>query len=164
MARPARLVAVVAVLLLGLVATGCVGGPKTSRADEVTPLPAGYEVVSDTEVPCRDGEAGFAYRFLVVRPGDLAADGMLRRHFRDRGFYATIVDTETYDLPWATVGYNIDSIKVRLTGGPLEKYLADPKPFTGPPVDQLPAEVRANPKDYALLALRPYDFACETPL
>lgn len=159
--RPVTTLAVAA--LVSILAAACVGGPKTPRADEVTPLPGGYRVVADQEVPCRDGEAGFQYRFLVIEPNDLSADSALLKHLRDRGFYRTIVDP-SYDLPWATVGYNIDKIKVRLTAGPLDAYVRSPKAFTGPVLDQLPEEVRANPGRYTLLALRPYDFACDTPL
>lgn len=158
-----RSVAAALVAVLVLLAGGCVGGPKTPRADEVTPLPAGYRVVADQEVPCREGESGFQYRFLVIEPDDLSADSALLAHLRERGFYRTIVDP-AYDLPWATVGYNIDKIKVRLTAGPLDAYVKDPEAHTGPVLDQLPAEVRDNPGRYTLLALRPYDFACDTPL
>ena len=44
------------------------------------------------------------------------------------------------------------------------RYLDDPVPHTGPPVDTIPQSVRDDAENYVLIALRPSDFQCHTPL
>ena len=73
-------------------------------------------------------------------------------------------------LVWSSVGYqhlpNADRTPYPLRAeiGPLDHYLADPEPHTGPDPASLPAEVRDHPQNYLLVALRPSDFNCDTPL
>jgi hypothetical protein len=153
-----------AVLLATVTLTaGCVGSGKTASTEVIEPLPEGMSVVSDVTMGCRDGESGFDYRFLVVGPTtDLSAGGALLTTLRERGFYHSISIPD--DLPWMTVGYQMKDYPLRAEIGPLAKYLADPVPRQGPAVDSLPAAVRAQPDRYVLIAMRPTDFGCATPL
>ncbi len=162
----ARPLGAVTVLLAGLVvvlAVGCVGSGKTARTATLEPLPEGMSIVSDITMGCRDGESGFDYRFVVIGPtSDLASNSRLLTTLRDHGFYHSISIPD--DLPWMTVGYQMKEYPLRAEIGPMTKYLADPVARQGPPVDALPAQVRAHPDQYVLIAMRPTDFGCTTPL
>ena len=87
---------------------------------------------------------------------------------RAQGFYAYVRQAD--DLPWSTVGYqhlpNADRTPYPLRAeiGPLGDYLTEPTAHTGPDPASLPAEVRDHPERYLLVALRPSDFNCNTPL
>ncbi len=146
-----------------LLAAGCVGSGKTARSATLEPLPDGMSIVADITMGCRDGESGFDYRFVVIGPtSDLSNGGRLLTTLRDRGFYHSIAIPD--DLPWMTVGYQMKEYPLRAEIGPLPKYLANPVAREGPPVDSLPAQVRAHPDEYVLIAMRPTDFGCTTPL
>lgn len=147
-----------AVVLLG----GCVGSGKTATRDAIEPLPGELEIVSDTTTGCRSGESGFDYRFLVVGPTDLSAGSPLLEHIRARNFVRSGLYTD--DLSWATTGYQHAEHPIRIEAGTLDAYLRNARPFTGPPVNAIPEEVKQNAADYVLLALRPTDFLCTTPL
>jgi hypothetical protein len=154
---------------VALLAGACVGSGKTPRADSIEPLPDGMTIVADTADGCRDGESGFDYRFVVVGPADTTASGAFLTNLRDRQFVrTTMVDDSdgrtTDDLPWAEMGFQHREFPLRAEVGRLDRYLDDPRPHTGPPVDAIPEDVRADAKRYLLVALRPSDFQCHTPL
>lgn len=151
--------AAVAVAVLAGTA-GCVGGPKTATTSILEPIPAGISIASDTTGPCKEVDAGFDYRYLVMAPADLTADSVLLAHFRDRGFFRTPMSVE--DLPWVRAAYHHDALPVRLEAGPLDRYLGDARPYQGPNPDVLPQAVRDHPTQYLLVALRPTDFSCNT--
>jgi len=151
-------VVLLAVVLLG----GCVGSGKTATSDAVEPLPGELKVVSDSTTGCRSGESGFDYRFLVVGPTDLSAGSPLLAHIRSRNFVRAGPYTD--DLSWVTTGYQHTEYPIRIEAGTLDGYLKNARPFTGPPVNAIPEEVMTNAADYVLLALRPTDFLCTTPL
>lgn len=158
-----RAVALALLAVLLTAATGCVGSGKTARAEVIEPLPAGITVVHDVSMGCRDGESGFDYRYVIVGPtDDLSAGGPLLRSLRDRGFYHSIGLRD--DLPWVTVGYQMSDYPLRAELGLLSGYLTDPVNRQGPPVDSIPLEVRNQADHYVLIAMRPTDFACTTPL
>jgi hypothetical protein len=152
-------------LALGVVVltAGCVGSGKTARDSNLEPLPAGLTVVSDSTSGCRAGESGFDYRYFVVGgTTDLSDAGPLEQSLIDRGYYHTINLTD--DLPWADAGYWLQSASLRAEIGLLSDYLQHTQPYSGPDPASLPAEVRAHPEQYLLVAMRPTDFACATPL
>ncbi len=140
---------------------GCVGGPKTPTVDILDPIPPGVSVAAAAAAPCKEDEAGFNFRFVVMTPADLSTASPLLALFRERGFYRTTVSDE--DFPWVRARYQHNKLQVRLEAGPLDRYLADPKPHQGPPPESLPQIVRDHPTQYELIALRPTDFACNTP-
>lgn len=150
------------VLVLVLALGGCVGSGKTPRGDILEPFPAGMSVVSDTTSGCREGESGFDYRFLVVGPASLEPGSALLDHIRSRSFLrdGTYLD----DLPWVTTGYQHVEHPLRIEVGPLDRYLREPTSHTGPPPESLPENVRTDASRYVLLAMRPTDFRCSTPL
>jgi hypothetical protein len=150
--------ALLAVVLLG----ACVGSGKTARGESLEPLPAELKVVSDTTTGCRAGESGFDYRFLVIGPADLSAGSALLAHIRSRDFVRTGVYTD--DLSWASTGYQHAEHPIRIEAGTLDAYLKNAKPYTGPPVNAIPEDVKKDAANYVLLALRPTDFLCTTPL
>ena len=153
------LVSVLAVVL----AAGCVGSGKVARTSELGPLPKGVRVVTDVTTGCREGESGFDYRFVVLAgTGDLTAGGPLLRALRANGFYHSIGLPD--DLPWTTVGYQNERYPLRAELGPLRGYLDDPRPHQGPDPASIPSEVRDDPDNGVLVAMRPTDFACTTPL
>ena len=162
-AAPLALVAV-----LALVAGACVGSGKTPRTESIEPLPDGMTVVTDSVDGCREGESGFDYRFVVVGPADTARTGALARHLNEEGFVRTALTEDdgwtTMDLPWTEIAFQQRTYPLRAEIGRLDRYLEDPAPHTGPPVDSIPQEVRDDAERYVLIALRPSDFQCHTPL
>lgn len=162
--------AALALLALALVvlASACVGSGKTPRTDAIAPLPDGMAVAADTVDGCREGESGFDYRFVVVGPADVTRNGALARHLSDRDFVRTALVTDdgwtTTDLPWTELGFQHRTYPLRAEIGTLDRYLDDPAPHTGPPVDSIPQAVRDDAEHYVLIALRPSDFQCHTPL
>jgi hypothetical protein len=149
--------------LLTWAAVGCVGSGKVASLSDIEPLPPGVHVVLDVSMGCRDGESGFDYRFLVLAGApDLSFSGPLPRSLRANDFYHSIGLAD--DLPWITVGYQHRHIPLRAELGSLERYLAAPVKHQGPDPASLPAEVRDHPADAVLVALRPTDFLCTTPL
>ena len=147
----------------------CVGSGKTASLEELGTLPPGVSVVADTTMGCREGESGFDYRFVVLEgTSDLTSNSPLLSGLRAQGFYQYVLQDD--DLPWIQVGYqhrpNADRTPypLRVELGPLDRYLADPTPHAGPDPASLPAEVRDHPERYVLVALRPSDFNCNTPL
>lgn len=162
MARSARLFAVLVLPLL-MLAAGCVGSGKTARAQSIEPLPDGMRIASDTTMGCRDGESGFDYRFVVVGPVDsLTAGSPLLTTLRARRFYHSVGIAG--DLPWVSVEYQHDDFPLRAEIGMLDHYLADPVARQGPDPASIPADVRADAEHWAVIAMRPTDFACTTPL
>ena len=164
-----RGVAVLAVVVGAAVLAGaCVGSGKTPRTDAIEPLPDGMTVVADTVDGCRDGESGFDYRFVVVGPADATRTGAFARHLADKDFVRSGLIGEdgwtTTDLPWTEIAFQHRGYPLRLEVGPLDRYLDDPAPHTGPPVDSIPQEVRDDAVRYVIVALRPSDFQCHTPL
>ena len=152
-----------------LLLAACVGSGKTATLDELGSLPPGVRVVYDTTMGCREGESGFDYRFVVLEgTTDLSSNSPLLAGLRAQGFYAYVRQAD--DLPWSTVGYqhlpNADRTPYPLRAeiGPLGDYLTEPTAHTGPDPASLPAEVRDHPERYLLVALRPSDFNCNTPL
>jgi hypothetical protein len=146
-----------------LAASGCIGSGKVARVSDIEPLPADARVVLDTSTGCREGESGFDYRWLVITGStDLSTNGPLLRTLRANGLYHSqgLAD----DLPWITVAYQDRSIPLRAEVGRLADYLDDPVPYHGPDPSALPAELRDQPSDAVLIALRPTDFGCATPL
>jgi hypothetical protein len=162
--RSRRRPAPVAALTLGLVlASACVGSGKVARSSELGPLPDGVRIVTDVTTGCRDGEAGFDYRYVVLAgTGDLSSGSPLLQRLRDNGFYHSVGLPD--DLPWITVGYQNEHYPLRAELGSLRRYLDHPVPHQGPDPASVPPEVRAHPEDAVLVALRPTDFACSTPL
>ena len=164
--RGAAALALVAVL--ALVAGACVGSGKTPRTDAIEPLPDGMTVVTDSVDGCREGESGFDYRFVVVGPADTTRTGALARHLNEEGFVRTALTEDdgwtTMDLPWTEIAFQQRTYPLRAEIGRLDRYLEDPAPHTGPPVDSIPQEVRDDAERYVLIALRPSDFQCHTPL
>jgi hypothetical protein len=156
------LIALLLATALVVAGSGCVGSGKTARVETLEPFPAPMHVVSTSTGPCRAGESGFDYRFIVVGPTTLGSDSALLEHVRSRGFYRTGLYTD--DLPWATTGYQHGEYPIRVEAGTLDQYLDDLTPYAGPGPETLPKEVRDNASQYVLLALRPTDFACTTPL
>jgi len=165
-----RAVATIAVLLAVVGGTtACVGSGKTAHADEIGALPSGYSVVYESTAGCRDGESGFDYRFLVIEgEADLTSNGPFLSTMRANGF--TWSNSFLDRLPWTTVTYahvvNPDGTQyaLGLEIGVLSRYLTDPVARTGPDPAALPADARAHPGDYLLVAMRPTDFLCSTPL
>jgi hypothetical protein len=98
---------------------------------------------------------------VLAGTSDLSTDGPLLRALRRNGFYHSqgLID----DLPWITVAYQQKAFPLRAELGLLRNYLERPRPYQGPDPATLPAEVRDDP-DAILVALRPTDFLCETPL
>jgi hypothetical protein len=164
--RPARRPAAGALALAlaaAVVATGCMGSGKIARASALEPLPAGVRVAVDVSTGCRGGESGFDYRFVVLTgTSDLSTNGPLLRALRANGFYHSIGLAD--DLPWITVGYQHADYPLRAELGFLRRYLDDPVPHRGPDPAALPAELRDDPDGAVLVALRPTDFTCDTPL
>jgi len=161
-ARPGLHAVLVVVVVVVALLSGCVGSGKTASGDSIEPLPGNLKVVSDTTTGCRSGESGFDYRFLIVGPTDLSAGSPLLDHIRSRDFVRTGPYTD--DLSWVSTGYQHDQYPIRIEAGTLDTYLKNAKPFTGPPVNAIPEDVKAHAADYVLLALRPTDFLCTTPL
>jgi len=162
MRRSPRLFAVLVVALVVLGA-GCVGSGKTAKAESIEPLPDGIRIVSDTSMGCRDGESGFDYRFLVVGPiKDLTAGSPLLTSLRAKRFYHSEVIAG--DLPWVNVEYQHSEFPLRVEIGMVERYLANPLPHKGPSLDAIPGDVKADPTHWAIIAMRPTDFGCTTPL
>ena len=158
-ARP--LLVLLAVLVLA--ATACVGSGKTARATDIEPLPDGLSMISDSTSGCRKGESGFDYRYFVIGgTTDLSDNSPLLGALRDKGFmhYSGLPD----DLPWTTVAYQHSKYALRAEVGYLNNYLANPIAYTGPDPNSLPADVRAHANEYVLVAMRPTDFGCATPL
>lgn len=150
-------------------ASACVGSGKTPRTDSIEPLPDGMAVQADAVDGCREGESGFDYRFVVVGPADTRATGAFVEHLRTKDFFRTVLVNDgdartTDDLPWAQIGFQHRLYPLRAEVGRLDRYLADPAPHTGPPVDSIPQDVRDAAEEYVLVALRPSDFQCHTPL
>ncbi len=163
------LTAVLAVAVaVALLAGGCVGSGKTPRTDAIEPLPDGMAVEVDTVDGCREGESGFDYRFVVVGPADTTRTGALTRHLNDKDFVRAAMSPDdgwtTRDLPWTEVAFQHRGYPLRAEVGGLDRYLIDPAPHTGPPVSAIPPEVIAEADRYVLIALRPSDFQCHTPL
>lgn len=160
---PARPVALLLVTVLALIATACVGSGKTARAQSIEPLPPGIEIFTDVTMGCREGESGFDYRFLVVgKTSDLSNSSPLLTTLRAHGFYHS--DGIAEDLPWITVGYQNEKYPLRAELGSLHTYLANPRARQGPDPASIPAEIRAQSDQYVLIAMRPTDFLCTTPL
>jgi hypothetical protein len=154
---------VAVVVACGLVTSGCVGSGKVAHSAELGPLPRGVRIVTDVTTPCRDGEAGFEYRYVVLAgTSDLSSDSPLLRQLRSNGFYHSVGLPD--DLPWITVGYQNEHYPLRAELGSLGRYLDHPGAHEGPDSDAVPPEVRAHPDDAVLVALRPTDFGCSTPL
>jgi hypothetical protein len=150
-------------------ATACVGNGKTPRIDSIEPLPEPMEVVTQVADGCRDGESGFDYRFAVVGPADTRYNGALSDHLKTRDFVRTPLVKRsdgwtTDDLPWAEAGFQHREYPLRVEIGRLDRYLTDPDPHTGPPVDSIPQQVRDQADRYVVVAMRPTDFQCATPL
>jgi hypothetical protein len=167
--RTTRAVVVALAVAVALASTACVGNGKTPRTDSIEPLPGPMTVVTDAVDGCRDGESGFDYRFVVVGPADTRQNGRFAQHLGTRDFVRTpLVNKDdgwtTDDLPWAEIGFQHRVYPLRAEVGRLDSYLDDPVPHTGPPVDSIPQEVRDDPGDYVIVALRPTDFQCQTPL
>jgi hypothetical protein len=119
-------------------------------------------VAAESSTGCRAGESGFDYRWLVlVGSSDLTTSGPLLRALRENGFYHSqgLAD----DLPWITVAYQQRAFPLRAEIGLLAHYLQHAVPYQGPDPATLPAELRDDPAA-VLVALRPTDFLCETPL
>jgi len=159
---------VVVLAVVGL-AAACVGSGKTPRTESIEPLPDGMTVETDAVDGCREGESGFDYRFVVVGPADTRPTGALIEHLRTKDFFRTVLVDDrdlrtTDDLPWAQIGLQHRLYPLRAEIGRLDRYLDDPQPHTGPPVDSIPQDVRDAAEDYVLVALRPSDFQCHTPL
>jgi len=155
--------AVALLILLGLSCVSCVGSGKTARTASIEPLPPGLQIVHDVTTGCRAGESGFDYRFLVIgKTNDLSPSGPFLAALRNNGFYHSILIPD--DLPWVSVGYQNETYPLRAEVGLLSKYLARPQPYQGPAPESLPLDVRAQADQYLLVAMRPTDFACATPL
>jgi hypothetical protein len=154
----------ISVVVLALtLASGCIGSGKVARVSDIEPLPADADVVLDTSTGCREGESGFDYRWLVITGStDLSTSGPLLRALRANGFYHSqgLAD----DLPWITVAYQDRAIPLRAEIGRLADYLDRPAPYQGPDPATLPTGLRDRPGDAVLIALRPTDFGCATPL
>ncbi len=155
--------------MVAIAASACVGSGKTARTASIEPLPDGMSIEADAVDGCRDGESGFDYRFLVVGPASTTTSGPFIRHLRDQDFIRTVAVGDgnpqiTPDLPWSQVGMQHRDYSLRAEIGRLDRYLADPAPHTGPPVDSIPDDVREHATDYVIVALRPSDFQCHTPL
>jgi hypothetical protein len=131
---------------LVVLASACVGSGKTPRTDFIEPLPDGVSIEADTVDGCRDGESGFDYRFMVVGPADTTRGGALVKHLAQRDFVRTALIADdgwtTTDLPWVESGFQHRVYPLRAELGRLDRYLDDPAPHTGPPVDSIPQEVR----------------------
>ena len=154
---------------LAALASGCVGSGKVARASDLGPLPPGVQVAADVSTGCREGESGFDYRFVVVGPATTRSSDPFMANLRDRDFVRTVLVDDndgrtTDDLPWAEVGLQHREFPLRAEVGTLDRYLADPQPHTGPPLEAIPEAVRASASDYLIVALRPSDFQCHTPL
>ena len=158
-----RWAAVVALAATMVTSTGCIGSGKVAPAGALEPLPAGLTVVSDESAGCRAGESGFDYRFVVVAgTEDLSAGGPLLTSLRAAGYYHSIGLVD--DLPWISVGYQHSQQPLRAEIGLLRRYLERVRPHQGPDPASLPTSVREHPENHVLVALRPTDFACTTPL
>jgi hypothetical protein len=147
--------------LLGLSA-GCVGSGKVARLSSIEPLPPSVPIVADATTGCREGESGFDYRFVVVGTNDLSPGGPLLSTLRLRGFYHSVGASE--DLSWMAVSYQHHDVALRAEIGPLVDYLARPRAHEGPDPASLPPDVVSHAVNYSLIALRPTDFLCSTPL
>jgi hypothetical protein len=157
-----------ALAVLGL-AGACVGNGKTPRTDFIDPLPNGMSVRADVVMGCRDGESGFDYRFVVVGPADLSPTGAFVRHLQDREFSRSgrIDDGDGYltdDLAWVQASYQHQEYPLRVEVGRLDRYLDNPVPRTGPDPATIPDDVKDDAEQYLLVAMRPSDFQCSTPL
>jgi hypothetical protein len=153
----------VLVAAAGMLASACVGSGKVARSSELGPLPDGVRIVTDVTTPCRDGESGFDYRYVVLTgTRDLSSQSPLLRQLRANGFYHSVGLPD--DLPWITVGYQNEHYPLRAELGSLARYLDRPVPHEGPDPAAVPPEVRAHPDDAVVVALRPTDFTCSTPL
>jgi hypothetical protein len=161
--RSGRGAGAVTLALAVVMATGCIGSGKVARSSDLGPLPPGVEVAADVSTGCRDGESGFDYRWVVLTGStDLSSNGALLRTLRANGFYHSVGLAD--DLPWITVAYQNRTIPLRAELGPLQAYLDEPVAYHGPDPAGLPEEVRRHPEEAVLVALRPTDFACATPL
>lgn len=148
---------------VSVLVTGCIGSGKVARVTEIEPLPAGVRVAANASTGCREGESGFDYRFVVLTgTTDLSNASPLLRGLRANGFYHSVGLPD--DLPWITVAYQQNRYPLRAELGSLRAYLANPVPHQGPDPATLPGEVLAHPERAVLVALRPTDFACTTPL
>jgi hypothetical protein len=158
-----RSAATALVVASAVLASACIGSGKVARASDLGPLPPGIRVVADVSSGCREGESGFDYRFVVLTGGgDLSTDSPLLQALRANGFYHSVGLAD--DQPWITVGYQHSRFPLRAELGPLRRYLDRPGRYQGPDPAALPTEVRDRPGDAVLVALRPTDFACSTPL
>jgi hypothetical protein len=158
-----RVALAVLMTAIAVLAGGCIGSGKVARASDLGALPAGVHVAHDVSMGCRDGESGFDYRFVVLTgTTDLSSNSPLLRALRANGFYHSVGLAD--DLPWITVAYQDRSIPLRAELGYLRTYLDRPAPRQGPDPASLPAEIRNQPSDALLVALRPTDFGCTTPL
>lgn len=167
--RPGRVVVAALAIIAAVAAGACVGSGKTPRTESLEPLPDPMEIVVHAVDGCREGESGFDYLFAVLGPADTDQRGELARHLATKEFVRTpLVNRDdgwtTDDLPWAEIGFQHREFPLRVEVGRLENYLDDPRPHTGPPVESIPQEVRDDPGDYVVVALRPTDFQCQTPL
>jgi hypothetical protein len=162
--RARRAVAPPAVALtVAVLAGGCLGSGKVARAADIEPLPPGVTVAADVSTGCRDGESGFDYRWLVLTgTTDLSNGGPLLSALRANGFYHSVGLSD--DLPWITVAYQHSRYQLRAELGSLRRFLDRPGAYEGPDPASLPAGLRDQPGDAVLVALRPTDFACTTPL
>jgi hypothetical protein len=160
--------AIVLVAAMAVLASACVGSGKTPRTDAIEPLPDGMAIEADAVDGCREGESGFDYRFVVVGPADTTRTGALTRHLNEMDFVRTALVADdgwtTADLPWTELGFQHRRYPLRAELGTLDRYLDDPAPHTGPPVESIPRSVRDDAEHYVLIALRPSDFQCHTPL
>jgi hypothetical protein len=162
--RPRRLTSLTIVAITAIaLCTSCVGSGKTAQTASIEPLPDGLSIVSDLTTGCREGESGFDYRFLVIgKTNDLTPSSPFLTSLRNHGFYHSILIPD--DLWWVSIGYQNEQYPLRAEVGLLSKYLARPVPHEGPPPESLPLDVRAQADQYLLVAMRPTDFACATPL
>jgi hypothetical protein len=161
--RSARAGAAAVVVGVAAVASACVGSGKVARVADLGPLPPGVQVAADVSTGCREGESGFDYRFVVLTgSGDLSTNGALLRTLRGNGFYHS--EGLADDLPWISVAYQSWTIPLRAEMGSLRRYLDHPTRYQGPDPASLPAELRDDPGDAVLVAMRPTDFGCATPL
>lgn len=162
--RPVRSGALAATIVaMAVLVTSCVGSGKTAQTEALEPLPPGLTIVSDITTGCRAGESGFDYRWVVIgKTNDLSYNSPFLTAMRDHGFYHSRSLPD--DLPWMAVGYQNQEFPYRAEIGLLSNYLSRPIPYQGPPVESLPIDVRAQADQYLLVAMRPTDFACATPL
>ena len=68
------------------------------------------------------------------------------------------------DLTWVNVEYQHNDYPLRAEIGTLDRFLANPVPHKGPDPGSIPAEAKDDPEHWAVIAMRPTDFLCTTPL